>query len=613
MDEASGKTSSFGDKLKSGLATAGKLAAAGIAATTAAVTALAKASVEGYSEYEQLTGGVETLFKTSADVVMAYANNAYKTAGLSANAYMETVTSFSASLLQSLDNDTAAAAEYADMAITDMADNANKMGTSIEMIQNAYQGFAKQNFTMLDNLKLGYGGTKEEMQRLLEKAEELQAAQGVYVEYSIDSFADIVDAIHIVQTEIGITGTTATEASSTIQGSISAMKAAWTNLVVGIADENQELEGLINNFVDSVGTAAENLVPRVEQILSGIGQLVAKLAPIIAEEVPKLVSSVLPNFLQAGIDLLDGLIEGITTALPSLVDSTIPVVVSFVDGIIQQLPKIIQAGAEILVTLANGIAKALPELIPSVANVIVEIVTTLTSPESLGNMIDAAISLIVALAEGLVKAIPELLAAIPEIISNLVAAVVENAPKLLGAAAELMVAFVGGLVGAIPDIAGAIPGIITSIVDGFAKGISSFVEIGKNVVQGVWEGIVGMASWIKEKVTGFFSNIVSGVKDLLGIHSPSQIFADMGKNMALGLGEGWEDEFSGIKSQIESGMHFETGTVDVSARSSYSGNAGGALGLGGDTYNFYSPKALDAVTAAREMKRAKQQMALGYI
>ena len=215
-------------------------------------------------------GGVETLFKESSAQVVEYANDAYKTAGMSANEYMETVTGFSASLLQSLGGDTAAAAQVANQAVTDMSDNANKMGTSIESIQNAYQGFAKGNFTMLDNLKLGYGGTKEEMERLLADAEAIQAQQGVMVDYSITSFADITEAIHVVQTEIGITGTTALEASTTIQGSLDSMKGAWTNLMAGIGDESANTEQLVNNFVDSVSTAAENMVPRITQILEGI-------------------------------------------------------------------------------------------------------------------------------------------------------------------------------------------------------------------------------------------------------------------------------------------------------------------------------------------------------
>ena len=283
-------------------------------------------------------GGVETLFKESSAQVVEYANDAYKTAGMSANEYMETVTGFSASLLQSLGGDTAATAQVANQAVTDMSDNANKMGTSIESIQNAYQGFAKGNFTMLDNLKLGYGGTKEEMERLLADAEAIQAQQGVMVDYSITSFADITEAIHVVQTEIGITGTTALEASTTIQGSLDSMKGAWTNLMAGIGDESANTEQLVNNFVDSVSTAAENMVPRITQILEGIGEMARQLGPKIAEALPGLVSEVLPALLGAATSMIDGLIDGLSAALPALAAAVPQIIETICNVLTENLP-----------------------------------------------------------------------------------------------------------------------------------------------------------------------------------------------------------------------------------------------------------------------------------
>lgn len=318
VGKAKGTFSNLASGVKTGLATVAKVGAAAVSAGVAGVAALTKMGVEGYAQYEQLAGGVETLFKTSQGTVMKYAENAYKTAGMSANQYMETVTSFSASLIQSLDGDTAKAAEVGNMAITDMSDNANKMGTSIEMIQNAYQGFAKQNYTMLDNLKLGYGGTKEEMQRLIDDANKVKIANGEMGDLSIDSFADVTEAIHIMQTEMGITGTTAREAATTIEGSISMMKGAWQNLVVGMADENANMEVLINNFVESTATAAKNLLPRIEQTLIGIGKLITALAPVIADALPVLVEAVLPSLLTAGVSLISAIVKGVVTALPAL-------------------------------------------------------------------------------------------------------------------------------------------------------------------------------------------------------------------------------------------------------------------------------------------------------
>ena len=313
VGKAKGTFSSLASGVKTGLATVAKIGGAAIAAGAAGVTALTKMGVQGYAQYEQLTGGVETLFKTSSGAVMKYAENAYKTAGMSSNQYMETMTSFSASLIQSLGGDTAKAVEVGNMAITDMSDNANKMGTSMEMIQHAYQGFAKQNYTMLDNLKLGYGGTKEEMQRLLDDASKLSG-----IKYDISSYADVAEAIHVIQEEMGITGTTAKEAASTIEGSIGMMKGAWENLVVGMADENANMDVLIGNFVESTATAAKNLLPRISQTLAGIGEVITGLAPVIAEALPQLVETVLPSLLTAGVSLITSLVKGVVSALPAL-------------------------------------------------------------------------------------------------------------------------------------------------------------------------------------------------------------------------------------------------------------------------------------------------------
>ena len=401
LSEAGEKTSSFSDKLKNGLATAAKVGGAAIAAASTAVAALTKVSLDQYGEYEQLVGGVETLFKQSADVVQKYAANAYQTAGLSANEYMSTVTSFSASLLQSLDGDTAKAAETADMAITDMSDNANKMGTSMESIQNAYQGFAKQNYTMLDNLKLGYGGTKEEMQRLLKDAENLSG-----IKYDISSYADIVDAIHVVQTEMGITGTTAAEASSTIQGSVSAMKSAWSNLLTGIADENASMDSLVGNFLDSVVTVGENVVPRVEQILTGIGSAIERLSPVISEAIPVIIDDVLPGLLQAGQTLLQALIDGITQNIDSVSSCAIDVMLMLADMIVSNLPQITEAGIQTILALVNGIAESSPELVPAILGGIGMILVTLF--ESVPDMIEAGMNLITGLGDGLMEAFKQL-------------------------------------------------------------------------------------------------------------------------------------------------------------------------------------------------------------
>lgn len=427
FSETGEKADALASKLKGGLATAAKIGGAAIVAAGAAAVAITKQAVENYGEYEQLVGGVETLFKSSADTVMQYAANAYQTAGMSANEYMTTVTAFSASLLQSMGGDTDAAAEKANLAITDMSDNANKMGTDMQSIQNAYQGFAKQNYTMLDNLKLGYGGTKEEMQRLIDDANALNAAQGNYTNYTIDSYADIVDAIHTVQTEMGITGTTQLEAATTIQGSISSMKAAYENFVTGLGDENADIAELATNLIDSAVTVAENILPVIERILENIGVVVQEKGPEMIEK--------------------------------------------FVSYAVEKLPQVIELGMKMVLAIVSGLANNFPQIVRSVLDMMATIVKTFVS--------------------------------------------------------------------SLPDI----------------------VDVGKQIVKGLWEGIKAMGSWIKEKVSDFFGGIVDNVKGVLGIHSPSRVFAGIGENMALGLSEGWDDEYGNIKRGITSGLDFGTASV----------------------------------------------------
>ena len=324
VGKAKGTFSNLASGVKTGLATVAKVGGAAIAAGVAGVTALTKMGVEGYAQYEQLTGGVETLFGKSSKKVMAYAENAYKTAGMSANQYMETVTSFSASLLQGLDGNTAKAAKVANTAITDMSDNANKMGTSMELIQNAYNGFAKGNYTMLDNLKLGFGGTKSEMMRLVKESGVLGKASKDLTLKNFDqkvSFDQIIAAIHATQEKMGIAGTTSKEAATTIEGSLTMMKGAWQNLVVGIADENADFGELVDNFVESVGIAAENIIPRVEEALHGIDALIYKMTPVIADAIPKVVEALLPTIITAAINLITSLANALVTALPAIKDA----------------------------------------------------------------------------------------------------------------------------------------------------------------------------------------------------------------------------------------------------------------------------------------------------
>lgn len=363
------------DGVKKGIAGLGSVATkamtgvvAAVSTTTVATAALVKSAVGNYAEYEQLVGGVETLFKDSSDTVMGYADNAYKTAGMSANQYMNTVTSFSASLLQGLGGDTKQAVEVANLAITDMSDNANKMGSDMESIQNAYQGFAKQNYTMLDNLKLGYGGTQSEMIRLMNDS-------GI-LEEKIDSldnitFDQMIQAIHEVQTNMDITGTTAKEASTTIEGSVNSAKSAWSNLVTGIADDNQDFDQLVDNFIESASVAGDNILPRVEIAINGVGRLIDELLPVIIESVPNVISGALPGMLDAGVNIAEVIGQGIASALPQVVqflpqltELAIEITSQLGQALVDNAPQILESVQEIIDTVLSSFGELCPAISP---------------------------------------------------------------------------------------------------------------------------------------------------------------------------------------------------------------------------------------------------------
>lgn len=489
-------------KIGSAVNTAVKASAAAVGAASAGVAALGTACINAYADYEQLVGGVETLFKDSADTIQTYADNAYKTAGLSANEYMETVTSFSASLLQSLDVDTEKAAAAADLAITDMADNANKMGTAMESIQNAYQGFAKQNYTMLDNLKLGYGGTKEEMQRLLADAEKLSG-----VKYDLSSYADIVEAIHVIQTEMGITGTTAKEASTTIQGSVASMKAAWANLMVGMADDTQDFDLLLSNFIESIGTVADNLLPRIGVVIEGMGKLVAGLAPEIASALPTLTNELLPNLVELGVQSISALVQGIQENGDSLAAGALSIVGTLAEGIAELLPMVADTAASLVVSLADGLTESLPNIIPIAIETISTLVENLT--ENANTVIDAGIQIILALGEGLIAALPQLIETVPQIVINIANVINDNAPKLIDTALYLITRLAVGLVQAIPTLVVNIPKIIEAIVAAFMA--FQWLNLGKQLIDGIKNGIKSagesMSTAAKETFSKFKAKI----------------------------------------------------------------------------------------------------------
>jgi len=500
LDSVAGKASGVGQALLKGIGTFAKWGAAAATAAATATAALVKSAVTAYSDYEQLVGGVETLFKDSASEVQKYAANAYQTAGLSANEYMETVTGFSASLLQSLDGDTKAAAEKANVAITDMSDNANKMGTSMESIQNAYQGFAKQNYTMLDNLKLGYGGTKEEMQRLLEDAEKLSGQK-----FDLSSYADIVDAIHVVQTEMGITGTTAKEAATTIQGSVNMTKAAWQNLVVGIADDTQDFNVLVNNFVESVTTAGNNILPRVEIALKGVGTLVEKLAPIIAKTVPNIVSTTLPSMIKAGTSMIRALLDGLLKAVPELIPCFKDIINQLIEVIVDNLPLIIEAAVTIAGAIVSGLVEALPDIL------------------------DAGIELIQSLAQGLTTGIPTILSTAITIVSQLASTLIQNVPQIVQTGIQLLLGLANGILQAVPQLLQELPGIITQMVENILSCIPMIIECGIELLT----SLVDALPQIIQSIVAVLPQIINGIIEALLGHIDEIIQAGIKLLVAL--------------------------------------------------------------------------------
>lgn len=455
---ASGLTGLFG-KVGSAASTVGKgifnvatnVAKVSVAATTAgatAISALTGLAINSYADYEQLVGGVETLYKTSADKVQQYAADAYKTAGLSANEYMNTATTFAAALVSSLGGDTEQAAELANTAIGDMSDNANKMGTDMESIQNAYNGFSKQNYTMLDNLKLGYGGTKQEMQRLLDDANKLNAAQGNYTKYSIDSYADVVSAIHDVQNAMGITGTTSKEASTTIQGSVNATKSAWSNLVTGIADDNANFEQLISNFVNSATTAASNIIPRIEAALNGAANLIESLVPPIMAELPGLIETVLPQLAQSAVNIVQTLVTGISANAAQLIDSAIQIITVLGNGIYQMLPTVAQSALQIVLTLVSKLNENLPQ------------------------MLDTAGQMLIAFVEGVSEHLPDIMLAAASIVETLLTYFIEHLPDIVEGAMQMG----------------------NAVIDGIIDGISAAWDSLVSWFNGLWDSLFGNRS-----------------------------------------------------------------------------------------------------------------------
>lgn len=474
--------------------------AMGAVVTAAAATAvkLGKEVVNAYADYEQLVGGVDTLFKGSSQKLQSYASNAYKTAGLSANDYMETVTGFSASLIQSLGGDTDKSVKYADMAITDMADNANKMGTDMSLIQNAYQGFAKQNYTMLDNLKLGYGGTKEEMQRLLSDAEKISG-----VKYDISSYADVVDAIHVMQESMDIAGTTAKEAEGTISGSVNALKSSVTNLVVGFGDANADLDVLCENVVTAFQTVLENISPIVENLISALPTVITTLLESAGEMLPTVLETLAELFVQV--------LEGLLQLLPQLIPVAVSALLTITNAIVENLPLLIESATLLVATLVQGLADALPTLIPTAVNAVMTIVQGLL--DSLPSILDAGLELVSALAQGILDALPDLISKLPQIIMGIVTFLLNSIPQIIQTGIKLLTSLVSALPDIITSIVKAIPQIINGIINAVINSIPQIIQAGIDLLISLVKALPTIIVTIVNAIPDIISGIVNALID----------------------------------------------------------------------------------------------------
>lgn len=537
--------SGFGSTIKKGFSLAAKAGIATISAASAGIGAIVKSSASAYADYEQNIGGVETLFKDNADTIVKYASEAYKTAGISANDYMQNVTSFSASLLQGLGGDTAQAAEIANEAMVDMSDNANKMGTDISSIQNAYQGFAKQNYTMLDNLKLGYGGTQSEMARLINDSGVLGDSIKVD-EKTVNSvsFDKMIEAIHKVQTDLDITGTTSKEAATTVSGSLDSVKAAWANLMAGMGDKNADLKNLIKEMVSTVKTFAKNILPVIKQALSGVTTLISELAPDIAAELPQLVSDLLPQLIEAGTQIFQALVKGISDNIGTITQAAITAITTIATALIQNTGPLVQALATIITTIAQALPTILPDLteaikqqmplisqaildsLPAIIECATQIIVTIaeTLANNINLIVDGAVKIIDTLAMSLSDSdtAKKLTEAAFKIVFTLTKEIVKNLPDILASgiliAVEIVKGIAQGMVDFFAPVSDALSDKLLDLTDWFSRKWNDFKEWGSDMIQAFIDGIKEKWQSLKDTVC----DVASSVKDFLGFSEPDK-------------------------------------------------------------------------------------------
>jgi len=557
------------------VAGATKMTAAAVGVAAAGVGALTSQAVQQYGRYEQLVGGVDKLYGSASDRLQKYAADAYKTSGMSANAYMESATSFSAALINSLGGDVDKAADMTDVAMRAMSDNVNVFGSDMASIETTFQSFAKQNYVMLDNLKLGYGGTKTEMQRLIADAAKMTDTQeklGLTVDASSMSFANIVAAIQVMQTEMNIAGTTQKEAAHTIEGSLTSVKAAWENLVTGLADSDADFSGLVENLVNGLmgengGGLIANMMPRIQIAMEGIGQLVAQMSPIIGQYLPALIDGLLPSLVSA----VSALISALASALPSMIQTILTVIPglfnSCMDILMQNLPILTEVALQAVVTLANGLATALPVMIPQIVDLVIEMADTIANNADL--LIDSALALMIGLADGLSIAIPRLTERAPEIIFKLAGAIIQNLPQIITAGTNIILSLITGLIKGWTNLFKAGMDAVNKVGEGF-KGVD-VKQWGKDLVDNFIAGI--KANW--EKFKGAVKGLADTVHDYIGFSEPKKgplsNFHTYAPDMVDLFAKGVKDSESVLTDQLSDSLAFP---VDMGINATAQGGGG---------------------------------------
>lgn len=587
-----------------GLGTVAKGAAtaavAGFTALAGAVTAIGGAALSAYADYEQLVGGVDTLFGSASQTLQGYAAEAYKTCGMSANQYMTQATSFAASLVSSCSGDVAKAADYANMAMGDMSDNVNKMGSDMTDVQNAYQGFAKQNYTMLDNLKLGYGGTQAEMKRLIADANKLRQEQGKNADLTIDSYADVVEAIHTVQENMGITGTTAKEAATTISGSIGMAKAAWENFITGLGRDDVDFSQLTQQLLESIDAVATNVAPRVAQI----GQGIITAFPVVLSGLGAVLAPIVSEALSTAWNIAVNALAGIGIHLPS-VDSSqmlsgINAAMDAAKLLLTDPAAFLEKGNQLVQSVGSGIRAGVPKIVSEGLNVL----TSLSQAFLTGfpQIVSMGGQLVLSLVQGLMDSLPSLIEQGPQIVSNIANGISAAAGVLLDTGLQIIVAIGTGLVNAVPTLLANIPQILQAVWDAFVA--YQWVTLGGTLVTSIGEGISALGSQIPTKLKGFFDQAVNHAGEFVsnmaakGLQAGSDFLLNIAANLSQMPGRvaGWFYEIifnaAGLVSSLgakasAAGQGFLSGiqggfNAAVSFVASIPGRVVGAIGdLGG--------------------------------